>query len=106
MQSNREGQTIAVWALLLVWLFFGGLALSERIGLLEENTAYDEEALAALQDALKPQLEHAQHIQIALNAAPSVRDLSSVPQFLPGKCLPSSFSLAIARYQLLSTLRI
>ena len=37
-----------------MWLFMGGVALAEQVDLVSETSAHDEEALDALQLAIKP----------------------------------------------------
>src|SRR5215813_12785136 len=42
-----------VGCLLVVWLFFGGLALAEQLNVMPETNSSDEQALAYLQLAVK-----------------------------------------------------
>lgn len=43
-----------MWSVLFVWLFMSSLALAERGKLVNETSTHGEEALGALQPAIKP----------------------------------------------------
>ena len=47
-------QRLPVWSLLFVRLFMGSLALAEQVDLVGETSTHDEEALDALQLAIRP----------------------------------------------------
>lgn len=49
-----------MWSVLFAWLFIGGVALAEQVDLVSETSAHDEQALDALQLAIKPG-----HIEVA-----------------------------------------
>ena len=60
MWAHRQTLLILVTGrgLLAVWLFFGGLALTDQMNLTQETSAQDEQALLQLASGLKPDVPH------------------------------------------------
>jgi len=103
-------QVLAVWTLLIAWVFLAGFNLSEQMAFVIDPNQYDEESLTLLEQALqRPSINKAPWPVFGGTVSATV---SSVPfvQDIPRPCIrfslhsPPSSSLNL--YQLLSTYRI
>lgn len=102
---------LPIWVFLFIWLFFGGLALAEQMGLVIETSRYDEQALLELGQALKPQVDKTTLAGHPVVHPTEIVRASSIPHQVEGQKLHAKSSLllipvSLALYQLLSTYRI
>ena len=93
--------------LLVIWLFFGGLALAEQLAPTMETGTQDEQALMRLADALKPDVSPCLNAQAAA-FIPVVTDTTCT---IPGLDSLNGYAQPLAPpslnlYQSLSTYRI
>ena len=65
--------------LLVIWLFFGSLALLEQLALTMETSTQDEQALMRLADALKPDIAPCRNV----HAAPFIPVITDMPVAIP-----------------------
>ena len=100
-----------MWSLIFVWLFMGGVALAEQVDLVSETSAHDEEALDALQLAIKPGQIEAAHCHIPIGSLEPMTEVARVPFLLSrlrvNECSPLLNSKSTIRlFMILSCYRI
>ncbi|MEO7860836.1 MAG: hypothetical protein ABIU05_10395 [Nitrospirales bacterium] len=104
-------QKLPVWSVLLVWFFMGGLALAEQIDLVSETSPHDEQALDALQLALKPGQIEAADDHVGIGPLDPIAEVARVPFVLSrlrvdeGRSLLNSKN-TISLFMILSCYRI
>ena len=100
-----------MWSLLLVWFFMGGLALAEQIDLVRETSPHDEQALDALQLALKPGQIEAADDHVGIAPLDPIAEVARVPFVLSRLRIDEGRSLlnsknTISLFMILSCYRI
>lgn len=104
-------QKLPVWSVLLVWFFMGSLALAEQIDLVSETSPHDEQALDALQLALKPGQIEAADDHVGIGPLDPIAEVPRVPFVLSrlrvdeGRSLLNSKN-TISLFMILSCYRI
>ena len=73
---------LSVRSVLFAWLFIGGVALAEQVDLVSETSAHDEQALGALQLALKPGQIGAADDHVGIGPLDPIAEVARVPFFL------------------------
>ena len=68
-----------MWSLLFVWLFMSSLALAEQGPLVSETSTHDEEALGALQPAIKPGQREAVTRPVGIGPLEPIAEVARVP---------------------------
>jgi len=104
-------QKLPVWSLLFIWLFMGGVVLAEQVDLVSETSAHDEQALEALQLAIKPGQIGAAADPVGLGPLDPVAEVTGVPFLLSRlrvtECSPLLNSKSTIRlFMILSCYRI
>jgi hypothetical protein len=72
-------ERLPVWSLLFVWLFMSSLALAEQGPLVSETSTHDEEALGALQPAIKPGQREAVTRPVGIGPLEPIAEVARVP---------------------------
>ena len=72
-------QQLPVWSVLFVWLFMSSLALAEQGELVSETSTHDEEALGALQLAIKPEQREAVTGPVGIGPLEPIAEVARVP---------------------------
>lgn len=68
-----------MWSVLFVWLFMSSLALAEQGNLVSETCTHEEEALGALQLALKPGQREAVTGPVGIGPLEPIAEVARVP---------------------------
>jgi hypothetical protein len=72
-------ERLPVWSLLFVWLFMSNLALAEQGPLVSETSTHDEEALGALQPAIKLGQREAVTRPVGIGPLEPIAEVARVP---------------------------
>ena len=100
-----------MWSVLFLWLFMGSVALAEQVDLMTETSTQDEQALEALQQAIKPGQTETTAGPVGIGPLDPVTEVAGVPFLLSrlrvNECRPLFNSKSTIRlFMILSCYRI